>query len=167
VDLPPDLEGMLQDIYARRDEMRSVGGVVGVTLEEARERPLALVKLLGLKAARSWYATDSNRLEQATLLLQGLYLALILGGTWAAARRPGVSRRAALLVWALALYFWAMTVLVVPLLRYMLPVMGLLFVLAPGALRETAVWLQRQRATQPRKINSQHLNTVNVDQGVD
>jgi len=167
VPLAPDLEELLQAIYARRAEMVSLGGVIGVTLEEGRQRPLALGKLIALKAARSWYATDSNRLEQITLLVQAGYLALIAAGAWAAWRQGGGARRATLLVGALALYFWAMTMLVVPLLRYTLPAMGLLLLLAPGALRETAAAAQRLYSGGAASINSQNLNTLKRDPGVD
>jgi hypothetical protein len=43
-------------------------------------------------------------------------------------------------------YFWAMTVLVVPLLRYMLPVMGLLMVAIPGVIVSLEARLGRARA---------------------
>ncbi|MCK5924236.1 MAG: hypothetical protein KAG66_25095, partial [Methylococcales bacterium] len=134
VDLSPDVEALVQNIFARRSEMLSMGGVVEVALDEARQAPIPFAKLIGVKLARSWYATDSNRFEGATFWLQLLYLALIGWGSWVAWRRKRPFRPLILTLWLITLYFWFMTVLVVPLLRYMLPVMGLLFVFVPGVI---------------------------------
>ena len=50
-----------------------------------------------------------------------------------------------LTLWLITLYFWFMTVLVVPLLRYMLPVMGLLFVFVPGVILSIRDGLARRK----------------------
>jgi hypothetical protein len=44
----------------------------------------------------------------------------------------GASRALALGVGALVVYFWAMTVVVLSIVRYMVPAMALLFLLLPG-----------------------------------
>lgn len=137
VALPADAEALAQVFYERADEMTSVGAIGAVVWEEARLAPAAAVKLALIKAARAWYATDSNRLESATLVLQVGYLLLALAGTGLAWRMRRDQRPLLFIIWAAVLYFWAMTVLVVPLLRYMLPVMGLLMVTVPGV----GVWL--------------------------
>ncbi len=137
VALPADAEALAQALYGRADEMTSVGAIGAVVLEEARQAPAAAVKLALLKVARAWYATDSNRLEGATLLLQAGYLVLALAGSWVAWRMYRSRRPLLVIIWGVTCYFWAMTVLVVPLLRYMLPVMGLLMVTVPGV----GVWL--------------------------
>src|SRR5439155_1556026 len=62
-------------------------------------------------------------------------------------RRGGRSRQLAVSVAVTVVYFWAMVTLVVPLLRYMVPAAGLLFVLLP-------VLLVRARAGAPTVLAS-------------
>jgi hypothetical protein len=121
----------MSDLSARKDEMSSIQGIAKVLYDEAGIRPFAVAKLAGLKLARSWYATDSNRFESLILLIQIPYFLVILLGTWCAWKRDNRARQLTICVWMIALYFWGMTFLVVPLLRYMVPVMGLLFLLVP------------------------------------
>jgi len=50
-----------------------------------------------------------------------------------ALRHEGTIKRIGLLTLILILYFWGMTTLVLSILRYMLPALALLFILAPGS----------------------------------
>ncbi len=112
--------------------MESMGGVVTVVLDEAVQDPTGFAKLMGIKATRSWYGIDSRQFEVPTLALQILYLGLAVWGTGYAWRRGGALRQMITGNWFIVGYFWAMTILVVPLLRYTLPVMGLLMIALPG-----------------------------------
>jgi hypothetical protein len=89
--------------------------------------------LAALKAARSWYGTDSQRLDPMVLVLQGVYLAVIGAASAIAWRSGGVARRAVAAAWTIAAYFWAMTIASTSLVRYMVPAMSLLFVILPAA----------------------------------
>ena len=128
-----DVMSLMRDMSNRGDEMQSLGGVIAVIKDEFQSRPLAVAKLLVIKVMRSWYGTDSRRYETAIVLIQIPYLLLILWGTMAAWKQGGVSRQLSVGIWAIALYFWGMTALVVPILRYMTPVIGLLFLLIPAS----------------------------------
>ncbi len=128
-----DVMSLMRDMSNRGDEMQSLGGVIAVIKDEFQSRPLAVAKLLVIKVMRSWYGTDSRRYEVVTMLIQVPYFLLILWGTMTAWKRGGVSRQLSVGIWAIVLYFWGMTVLVVPILRYMTPVMGLLFLLIPAS----------------------------------
>jgi len=132
ITLPEDVIVLMQDLHARRDEMTSIRGIAKVLMEEAQIRPIAVAKLAVLKLVRSWYATDSNRFETEIMLIQIPYILLILLGTWRAWKHGGSARELTICVWMIVLYFWGMTFLVVPLLRYMAPVVGLLFLLVPA-----------------------------------
>jgi len=132
IKLPEDVKALMQDLHARGDEMSSIPGIAQVLMEEAQVRPLAVAKLAGLKLARSWYATDSNRFETQIMLIQIPYLFLIVFGTWCAWKQGGGARELTICVWLIVLYFWGMTFLVVSLLRYTAPVVGLLFLLVPA-----------------------------------
>ena len=83
-------------------------------------------------AARSWYGTDSGRMEGIILTVQLLYSIPVLLATWALWRGPDPQRNSLLLlVWGPVFYFWIMTILVLSILRYMTPTAGLLALLIP------------------------------------
>jgi 4-amino-4-deoxy-L-arabinose transferase-like glycosyltransferase len=148
VAVPPDVADLMWSIHERRDETATTGGVFRVIGEEARAAPAAFVKLMLIKLARSWYGIDSRMLELPTLLLQAGYLALILWGSVYCWRQGGELRRMIGGNWLIVSYFWAMTFLVVPLLRYMVPAMGLLMLALPGVYLSLVAWY-RSRATAP------------------
>ena len=132
VAVPEDVAALMWTIHERRRETATTGGVVKVVGEEATRAPAAFAKLMLIKFARSWYGIDSRVMEMPVLLLQLAYLALILWGSVYAWRQGGALRRMNAGNWLIVLYFWAMTLLVVPLLRYMAPIMGLLMIALPG-----------------------------------
>ena len=132
VTIPEDVREVMAAVQQRDGELNSVGDIAGLLREQFRERPAAVLKLFAVKAARSWYGTDSQRFELPILLLQLGYLGAAAGGTIVAVRGGGGGGMFAVLVWLLVLYFWGMTLLVLPLVRYMLPAMVLLFVVLPA-----------------------------------
>lgn len=143
VPVADDVAEMMRTFQRRRTEMKSSGDVFAVVLDEARQDPGTFLKFTLLKAGRSWYGIDSRTFEGPTLAIQAVYFALILWGNAYAffgrraapgglAGDPGALRRMLIGNWIIVLYFWAMTITVVPLLRYMLPVMGPLFIALPG-----------------------------------
>jgi len=132
VDLPPRAAAVMEELRPGVTAARSVGDVGRSVAAAWRTRPLGTAELVGAKAARSWYATDSARHERVLLPLQLAYLALAALGGAVAWRMGGASRALALGVAAVVVYFWAMTVLVLSIVRYMVPAMALLFLLLPG-----------------------------------
>lgn len=132
VAVPEDVAAFMWTIHERRRETATPGGVVKVVSEEAARAPAAFAKLMLIKFARSWYGIDSHVMEMPALLLQLVYLALILWGSVYTWRRGGALGRMNAGNWLIVLYFWGMTLLVVPLLRYMAPIMGLLMIALPG-----------------------------------
>jgi hypothetical protein len=133
VKVPQDVEVLMRSVMGRKHELRSPKGILSIMVEQLRTRPLAVVKLLAIKAVRSWYGTDSNRFENQILMLQIPYLVLILWGSRAAWKQGGIAKELAISVWLMTLYFWAMTIVAFSIVRYMVPAVGLLFVLVPGA----------------------------------
>lgn len=140
VNVPDDVADLMWAIHERRDETATTGGVFRVMAEEARAAPVAFGKLMLMKLARSWYGIDSRMLELPTLLIQGVYLIFIVWGTVYCWRQGGALRRMTGGNWLIVGYFWGMTFLVVPLLRYMAPVMGLLMLTLPGVYYSFAAW---------------------------
>ena len=134
VAVPPDVETVMRGIQAQYQSLRTLGDVLEVVREQAREYPIGVAKLFAIKALRSWYATDSHTREKLVLAIQTIFLAPVIAGAIVAWRRGGWrSRFLLMLAVSVTLYFWAMTILVLSIIRYMVPAMGLLFVLAPGA----------------------------------
>lgn len=142
---PEGVAELARDIERRFDrEVHSYGDLARLLFEELRARPSAVLGLFLLKIVRSWYGTDSGRYEKVTLLIQIPYLALIGWSSIVAWRR---NRPLALTVWALALYFWMMTLSALTIVRYMVPAIGLLFTQLPAILRsEKAALIRLQRS---------------------
>ena len=132
ISVPEDVRDLSRRIHARAEELVTTRQVLSVVAEESRTSPMALLKLVAIKAARSWYATDSGRRENVLLPLQAFYLALIAIGGYRAWRSGGTARSAAIAIGSVTICFWAMTIMVLSILRYMTPVIGLSFALLPG-----------------------------------
>jgi F0F1-type ATP synthase membrane subunit c/vacuolar-type H+-ATPase subunit K len=132
--VPQGIETLMRDFRARNDELQSLGGVVSAITEALRTRPVTVAKLFALKAARSWYGTYTHRHQMPILLIQMLYLIMIFWSSLVTWKQGGITKQMAIGIWLMVLYFWGMTIISWSMLRYMVPVMGLLFVLAPAAL---------------------------------
>jgi 4-amino-4-deoxy-L-arabinose transferase-like glycosyltransferase len=135
IHVPDSVQHLMQQLFVRWPEMRTLGGIAVVLGQAFQTDPWAVVQLLLLKAARAWYGTDSGRLEREILIVQVCYLGLGLCAGVAAWRGNRFSRDAVIYIGLMVLYFWAITTLVLPILRYMLPVFGLVFVLVPKLVR--------------------------------
>lgn len=139
--LPDDVIKVMANIRAHRRELHSMGDLAARLSGEFRSAPAAVLKLVAIKALRTWYGSDSRRLESLSAGLQAVYLLLVLGCSGFAIHYGGPARRLAIGVWIITGYFWLMTLAVLPLLRYMVPGMGLLFLTVAAA----AASLQSQR----------------------
>ena len=131
--LPADVADLMADAAAQRDSFETTGDIARFLADEFGERPITVVKLMLVKAARSWYATDSLRHESYVALLQLPYLLLAGGGLVLAFRGESFVRRAGALVVVLTLYHWVVTITVTSIIRIMSPVAGLLLPFAAVA----------------------------------
>jgi hypothetical protein len=125
-----ELTDAVQQRYSR---LRSLSDVAAFLREQLKERPAAVVELLGRKVARSWYGTDSGQYEWPILVMQLLYsMPLVLGlrAAWRSGRE--FSRGSVCAALAVVVYFWGMTVVVLSIVRYMMPAIGLLFAFLPA-----------------------------------
>ncbi len=148
--IPGDVESLMRRINARDAEMEMrLGGALRVVLEEARENPPAMVKLMLLKVVRCWHATDSQRFESAALILQIPFLLLFLACSRIAWRRGELPRRLAQGTWVMVVYFWCISTVTYSLIRYLAPAAGLLFVLLP---RGAAVARQDRRPARSDRL---------------
>jgi 4-amino-4-deoxy-L-arabinose transferase-like glycosyltransferase len=126
VPVPADVLELMVRADARESEVRKLGGLLRFLADEAASHPTAFAKLIWLKITRVWFATHSTKGVQAsTLLIQLLFTAIAMAGLWML-RRSAPGAVLALLV--LTLYFWAMGAMVLPLLRYLVPITVILAV---------------------------------------
>lgn len=125
VALPDAARQVSLEVEAHARELQSPPDVAAFLL---RQDPAGVTQLMAVKALRTWYATDSGRLEILLLALQAVIVALA-AASWRRARRPDWR------LLAVIVYFWAMTVAAYSMLRYMLPAMGLVLALAAVALQ--------------------------------
>ena len=132
--LPADVKSLMQDAEGRERELNTTGKIGSFLGSWFRERPLVVLKLLAIKAARSWYAMLSHRFEMYLAVLQSLYLLWAIRGLGLAWARGGRGANLATVTLAIGLYFWAMTIVVLSILRYMVPVMALLFIFSAVAI---------------------------------
>ena len=123
-EVPADVKALMEQIQEQRRIIRGPVDAVEFMLDHASG--LTLAKMLWVQASRSWYATESLRFEKYLLLYQLPYLLLAVLGLWSLCRAEGRHRAAGLFILLVVLYFWAMTTLVLSILRYMVPAMALL-----------------------------------------
>jgi hypothetical protein len=125
---PADVLGFQQRIL---DGYHNNEVMVTVLLNEMREHPITVLKFAGIKLARTWYGTQSGNFEEFALLIQLAYLAAsILGiaSLWWYKR----ARYWIVLYGLFICLTWGASTLVVSVLRYMAPMMALLFIFIPG-----------------------------------
>lgn len=129
---PLDLKAWMEGFYRRCATRVSTTEVTTCLLECFREDPGAGIKLLLWKGLRAWYGTNSGRWENGIILMQLIYLPFLASSGVMAWRRRGGVRQAALVVFLLLLYFWSITVVVLSIVRYLVPAIGLSFILTPA-----------------------------------
>lgn len=152
IDLPVGVHLIMKEAVARNLERRlhTREDIVDFLGDSARERPLELAQLVWWKAKRAWYGTDSLRGEETWLAwTHGTYLVLMTAGAVLLWQGAGGGRRWLVVSGLLVLCYWAMTVLVLSIVRYMLPVVGLMFVWQ-AALVEHG-WERWRRRSNPRR----------------
>ena len=138
-----DVALLMQQIFDHTDPDKSVGHIVWAAANQAAAHPVAMGKLIALKIARSWYGTDSERGESGILFVQLIYLIAIGWSTRRLWQVGGNDRLIAISVLLVTLYFWGMTVLVLSIFRYMLPVMPLMLVVVGAAFAQHMFWKRR------------------------
>ena len=132
--IPDTVETFMERTFAKTKagELENFSDIFHWLTAELQHDPGTVLQLYLLKAARSWYGTDSGRFEPYILAAQLVYLALCLWATWRGWQSRGTSRLFVVAIWVIVFYFWGMTILALSILRYMVPAIGLLFILLPA-----------------------------------
>jgi hypothetical protein len=136
--------------YRLRGQLRTGEQVVKFLGDTVKTRPVLLARMVFWKAKRAWYGTDSHRSEETLLAwLHGIYLVFMVVGAVLLGAKPGFGRRWLIFSSILVLYYWAMTVVVLSIARYMLPAFGIMFVWQAALLERCRVWQLRPKALRP------------------
>lgn len=143
VNMSPALRAFMLRANSQAAEMVSTRVWVEFVRSEWRRDPQVVFEWLSLKLRRVWYATHTRRAESAIAVIQAAYLALSVAGLWIR-RRTHSSLVMALIL--LTFYCWAMAVVVMPLLRYMVPIVTLLMIPAAAAFLKIANRVLRRDA---------------------
>lgn len=113
---------------ARSESLTTGAKVFQFCTEELINRPATFFKLIGLKLVRSWYATSQMWWEGKILIVQLVYLIPGLIGIIYGFRKYKDKIYNIIFLLGIILYFWLMTILVLSILRYMVPAMGLIII---------------------------------------
>ena len=128
VPVPKDVEALMMEIKNDYHSFLDRRTIISFFREKLVESPGTVFKLFGIKALRSWYATDSQSYETFILLAQIPYIGMIVAGSIIAWRKQGIFQKIMIVIWLITLINWGMTILVTSTLRYMVPVICLQFI---------------------------------------
>ncbi|MFL6445174.1 MAG: hypothetical protein ACJ713_15265 [Candidatus Sulfotelmatobacter sp.] len=122
--LPEGARALVVDAATHYPQLKSTRSIAHFIFTKMCETPTAVLELLLVKAARSWFGNESHTLERWIAIIQVLYLPLLLLGiriVWKYGDAP--QKNFALHTIALTAYFWTMTTVTADaILRYMVPV---------------------------------------------
>jgi len=117
-------------IFADSQQVSTTSGLASILADHFLKAPIPFLKLIGIKLARVWYGSDANKYDKFSLEIQIPYMII-----WVMSAVVFIKKnffKLFLLVLPLVVYFWAMTIVGMPLLRYMVPVISLLFIFVPA-----------------------------------
>jgi FlaA1/EpsC-like NDP-sugar epimerase len=121
-----------------------------------RQTPIAILELLLVKAARSWFGNESHTLERWIAIIQLVYLPFLLLGARTVWKYGDASQKNfALLAIVFTAYFWIMTTVTAEaILRYMVPVNCLLVVFVAVSFEFLSTRFFSKTQDLPRKLLS-------------
>lgn len=126
VAVSPDILSLMERIVAT--DLKTSLEIAGFLGKELVLQPTAVLKLLGLKMTRAWYATSQKWWEGRLLLVQLFYLVLGFVGLIFSFKFFRAKIREITLFLVLILYFWGMAILGLSILRYIVPAMALVMI---------------------------------------
>lgn len=124
--LSEDIRALAERVKAA--DLDSFSGLVGFFIQELKSSPLPLLKLTGLKLARSWYATSTRWYEMPILAIQILYLVSGFLGLIYVIKKQKNKIRDIIFLLSVVFYFWGIAFINVSILRYMMPAMALVII---------------------------------------
>lgn len=132
VAVPQDVRRFMEQTLVYCTTTSSTKELITFVADYAKHQPFTIVKLYLIKSARSWYGTCSNNFEKQGLIMQLFFLTALgfaLVRLW---RFYPNMRYVAFCCILLVCYFWALTIMVLSIARYMMPIASFLFILFPA-----------------------------------
>jgi len=112
---------------SRTYDINEASDVISLYVTMLWHSPITAAEMIYVKVTRAWYGTYSHRLETLVAILMAGYVGIcIIGATTWRAAQVGLRERA-YLVFPVVGYFWILTAAFEPLVRYMVPSLGLMF----------------------------------------
>ena len=133
---------IMQEATDRRPELTTYPDVVAFVADAARRDPVGFADLVIVKAARSWYSTESGTGDTFAALLQVATLAAAGFGIWSARRSGELCALSATVTLGVPMYFWLVSISVLPLARYMVPSEALLFPFVAITVEQLVGWVR-------------------------
>ena len=118
---------IMQRASDRRAELTTYADVAAFIADAARDDPAGVANLIAVKAARAWYSTESGTGDVLAVLVQVSLLVAVAFGIRCARRSGQLDALSGTITIGVPLYFWAVTIAVLPLARQMVPSEALLF----------------------------------------
>lgn len=144
--MPQDVRALTKDAVEHYKDLKTTGSIANFLITKAREEPIVVAEFFLIKAARSWYGNESHTFEMWVLVIQLLYLPFLIFGAREMSRGDRQQRNFLLVVTAITLYFWAMTTLTaLPELRYLVPALSLVMIVAAVAFDALVTQCLRER----------------------
>lgn len=143
--MPGAVRDVVLDARAVQPDAEDPEPLGSFLVEQARERPIAVLGLLSLKGARAWYATESFRFELPIAVTQLAFLGTVVAGAHLAGTHGPAARWYLRLTVGITLATWLATVAVLSIVRYLVPVLGLLVPFAGLTVVAVVRWLAAPR----------------------
>lgn len=124
--LPPDVINLITELKERN--MESFTNIFHSFLEKLVNKPVVFLKLISIKMTRAWYATSETWWEKEISLVQLFYLIPGIIGLLFSFKKFKEKIPYLLLLLIIIIYFWLATIVAFSILRYMIPVMGILMI---------------------------------------
>jgi len=132
---PQDVIDVMNNINSVKiNNNKSYGEILSILGNEAVKSPVAFMKLMVIKAVRSWYGTSELWLENKILLIQLPYLILGIMGIIFGFKFYKDTMRYIIIFLSIIAYFWFMTTATLSIIRYMVPVMPLVIIFSALAI---------------------------------
>jgi 4-amino-4-deoxy-L-arabinose transferase-like glycosyltransferase len=149
IPMPRDVKNLMNEIIHECSDhplTMTSRELFSVIAGHLKKQPVAVIKLYLFKTIRSWYGTNSNRFETPLKILQFIYFLLLVWSVVALWKNQKEHRY--LLIGGLIIfgYFWGMTIIVLSIVRYLMPVFGALIIFFPAILLKRNERMQKNHS---------------------
>lgn len=132
ITVPADVLSLQTEFSDKTTSMTTFGNIAEIIKLHFQKDPRSVIKLFLIKIARSWYGTDSGKFETEIIMIQILYGIVIIFSCIGIWQIRSDHPELLIFVWSFIIYFWLMATIVLSILRYMVPVIGIISILVPG-----------------------------------